>query len=229
MYYTLIPGRMLSSLSIQTSDRAVNLVSNFLLKQIHESQTLINGGAHLVAEQALVKLLRTELEFEWASAPVLALFQVHFIVRFCLYDDRLLTAVANHQRYLIEIAASGVRIRLNENNSNTNDTVVSADSRPHLELREFYRNLENLDAATEESVSGLLAGFWRKFRVSASDTGSDQESAFLVLGLNVDASWETIQARYRVLAQKHHPDRGGIEGDFIKIQAAYSLLKYKKG
>ena len=44
------------------------------------------------------------------------------------------------------------------------------------------------------------------------------------LNVNKDASAKEIKKSFRKLAQKHHPDRGGKEEDFKKINEAYDTL-----
>jgi curved DNA-binding protein len=44
------------------------------------------------------------------------------------------------------------------------------------------------------------------------------------LNVNKDASAKEIKKSFRKLAQKHHPDRGGQEADFKKINEAYETL-----
>jgi DnaJ-class molecular chaperone len=47
---------------------------------------------------------------------------------------------------------------------------------------------------------------------------------YSTLGLNKGASAEEIKKAYRTLAMKHHPDRGGDQSEFQKIQEAYATL-----
>jgi curved DNA-binding protein CbpA len=47
---------------------------------------------------------------------------------------------------------------------------------------------------------------------------------YRILGLNIDAEYEEIKAAYRILAQRHHPDKGGAAAEFILIQEAYDIL-----
>lgn len=44
------------------------------------------------------------------------------------------------------------------------------------------------------------------------------------LGINKNASAKEIKTAFRKLAQKHHPDRGGKEAEFKKINEAYETL-----
>ena len=51
-----------------------------------------------------------------------------------------------------------------------------------------------------------------------------RKEAFKILNLNENASPRTIKTQYYKMALKLHPDKGGDEEEFKKINAAYSLL-----
>ncbi len=53
----------------------------------------------------------------------------------------------------------------------------------------------------------------------------ERQQALAVLGLPPDATHQQIKRRYRELAKKHHPDRGGDPREMQRIIAAYELLK----
>ena len=52
----------------------------------------------------------------------------------------------------------------------------------------------------------------------------ERQQALAVLGLPSDATRQEIKRRYRELAKKYHPDRGGDQKEMRRIIAAYQLL-----
>jgi curved DNA-binding protein CbpA len=52
----------------------------------------------------------------------------------------------------------------------------------------------------------------------------DASSARRILGLSPGASEDEVKRAYRRLARQHHPDVGGDEEAFVRIQQAYDLL-----
>ena len=53
----------------------------------------------------------------------------------------------------------------------------------------------------------------------------ERQQALRVLGLPSNATQEQIKRRYRTLAKRHHPDRGGDQRQMQRIIAAYEFLK----
>ena len=45
-----------------------------------------------------------------------------------------------------------------------------------------------------------------------------------ILGLSGDESAKEIKAKFRSMAHKHHPDKGGIKHRYQAIQHAYDIL-----
>ncbi len=52
----------------------------------------------------------------------------------------------------------------------------------------------------------------------------ERQQALNVLGLPPNATPQQIKRRYRALAKKYHPDRGGDQRQMQRIIAAYELL-----
>ena|SRR6266581_8500857 len=52
----------------------------------------------------------------------------------------------------------------------------------------------------------------------------ERQQALNVLGLPPNATRQQIKRRYRALAKKHHPDKGGDQRQMQRIIAAYELL-----
>jgi len=47
---------------------------------------------------------------------------------------------------------------------------------------------------------------------------------YIELGLPTDCTIEDVKNKFRVLAQQHHPDKGGSEEHFKRIKLAYEIL-----
>lgn len=52
----------------------------------------------------------------------------------------------------------------------------------------------------------------------------ERQQALAILGLPPNASPEQIKRRYRMLAKRYHPDRGGDQRQMQRIVAAYECL-----
>jgi len=53
----------------------------------------------------------------------------------------------------------------------------------------------------------------------------ERQQALRVLGLPPNATPQQIKRRYRTLAKRYHPDRGGDQKEMQRIIAAYECLK----
>ena len=69
--------------------------------------------------------------------------------------------------------------------------------------------------------------FWQS-RANPARAMLERQQALNVLGLPANASRQQIKRRYRSLAKKYHPDRGGDRQQMMRIIAAYELLMKDK-
>jgi hypothetical protein len=145
-------------------------------------------------------------------ADHLSLFRCHFWLFHVLYvlRDEL------RQKQQAELYISPLVLQL--------QPYAPKQAAEHLEkpdpLKEYYLDLSHLEATTEEAVAALMQGTFKRI-----DAKPREAAALETLGLNTDASWDDIRHQYRLLAQRHHPDRGGNSERFQEIQSAIEVLK----
>ncbi len=65
--------------------------------------------------------------------------------------------------------------------------------------------------------------FWRS-EINPMHTFVQRQQALAVLGLPANATHDQIKRRYRALAKRYHPDRGGDQRQMQRIIAAYEFL-----
>lgn len=88
-----------------------------------------------------------------------------------------------------------------------------------------------IGAAVLAGVAGAWAGeaVTKKAFDAFFDGPADQRArlrkAYSVLGLDSNASPEQVGKRYKALALKHHPDKGGDHAKFIQVNAAYEVIR----
>ena len=154
--------------------------------------------------------------FSWSTEPTLGIFQKHFVVRHCLYRLQAEKCSTDSSDFRLQITPTIIQLKPTVSASD-NQLIVDDNS---IKLAEYYLNLTNLDNATSENVSKILANFWKNFHAY-----EDREIHLTQMGLSKHASWEQIQSRYRELAKQYHPDKGGDDKKFIKLRRAFEALK----
>lgn len=167
-----------------------------------------------------------------------ALFQKHFLTMNALYqlqislweEDTLYLEVSALRIHLetASIGATGSEpSHLNNTPQTTLEGVIEGSSKVVLPeqnrneaLRSYYLDWSHYNSADEASVKQLLNSFWKRFlnpeqRITALDTLEITDNA---------PSPATIKQQFRLLAAKHHPDKGGDPDSFIAIREAYEVL-----
>jgi DnaJ-domain-containing protein 1 len=142
------------------------------------------------------------------------LFRLHFRVFNALYQLR--DQLRAEQR--AELIISALRIELRPY-LRARPGLIVADP-----LRAYYLDLTQLETTTPEDVANLLNHFW-----ALVNGESELLEALRLLGLDRSADYGQIRRRYRQLASRHHPDRGGSTGRLQTINAAMDTLRRHYG
>ena len=143
----------------------------------------------------------------------MTMFKKHFMTMNALYQ---LQQELFADGYYLCITA--VRVSLHAIGEHA-DTLPAVDQ-GEAKLRDYYLDWSQFDNTSQRDVEKLLTFFWEKY--FALDK---QQQALDILGLSEDSSWQTIQQRYRQLAGRHHPDRGGDHARFIEVREAFEVLR----
>lgn len=177
-------------------------------------RALIETSPQGLSEHALLKQLREaypDLFPAQLFKDHLTLYRAHFLLFHLLYllRDELLVEQAG----LLQIDVLTVRCLP----YGAAGTQAIADADP---MAGYYLDLGNMAQTTAEEVDTLLGDFWGRYYAN-----SQRADALAVLGLCDPVDAECIQQRYRELAMKHHPDRGGETAVFARLQQAIALLR----
>ncbi|MFP4647645.1 MAG: DNA-J related domain-containing protein [Halorhodospira sp.] len=140
------------------------------------------------------------------------LFRAHFLLFHALYRLRPALAEAG---LALEIHCLSIRLRPMPSSGVTAGSLTTPDP-----VAAFYLDPANLEGMDNEAVARLIADGLRR-SMGSSD---EREAALQELGLGPEASRTEIRRRYRRLAMRHHPDRGGDTAKLQRINAAYRSL-----
>lgn len=140
------------------------------------------------------------------------LFRVHFTLFHVLY--RLRERLLAERRGELHISPLHIALY--------GCPLAPTDSRHlsgHDPLRDYYLDLKQLDNTSAADVDALLQDFWSRLA-----GGAQRGDALRVLGLDDPVDDETIKRRYRRLAMRLHPDRGGDGQRLREVNAAMAVL-----
>lgn len=181
-----------------------------------ELLALLHGAPDGISEFDLMKGL--ELHPAFADLPDdyrLRLFQKHFMIMHGLYTLQL--QLWYEEGIRLEISPLNARLYTDP------ETMTAADSElplPEDPLRSYYLDWQQLESTSAEDVRRLLEGF----AAQCADPDS-RRKAYDTLGLDFGADLVEVRARYRQLAARLHPDKGGDSEAFIAVRRAYELLR----
>ena len=181
---------------------------------IPEILSILHNHPQGITAHEILKALTSYVEFSSLSNDgQLSLFQRHFMVMNALYQ--LQQSLATETRQILEI--SPLHIQLYPINSPTKSEQIAQATSPALSA--YYLDWSNFKNTTEENVLALLDSFLRRY-----STEDQRMAAYQTLELKPSATIIEVTRRYRELAARHHPDKGGDIETFIRIRKAYETL-----
>ncbi len=144
-------------------------------------------------------------------ADSLSLFQSHFLLFHHLY--RLRDRLWEQGVATLEIHCLAIRL-IPYTPGQASGFPAGRDG-----LRDYYLDLKHLAETGKEEVEALLGGFWRRYLRQ-----DRRVEALAVLELSDPVDFDAIRRQYRLLAMRHHPDRGGDKKRFQQLAAAMEAL-----
>jgi hypothetical protein len=165
-----------------------------------------------LSEYQCLRLLH-ERGCAWYDLPFAdsgTMFNAHFGLFHVLYTLR--DAFLRERSGCLEINALSIRLAPYCN-------AGSAAPVHYDRLREYYLDLANLRETTADDVDEMIAAFWTRL-----EHREQRADALAELGLQDPVDEKTIKRRYRELAMKHHPDRGGSKEKLQVINGAMQRL-----
>lgn len=184
-------------------------------------QCVVDVADEPLSEYELIQVLNQQ---GWGlsinAADSLQLFTSHFLVFNALYQLQI-DYWEKQERYL-EITALSISLHKKvEKNTGieSNNTWLNVYTE-EAALRDYYLDFSQLENATEGSVNKLINQFWERY--IASDESSEALDFF---SLEHPVTAKEIKQRYRSLAMKHHPDRGGDPQAFQRVNWAFGVLQ----
>ena len=196
--------------------RSSNKQKNHLIEPL---KCLLETAQQPVSEYEVLQQLQ---QLGWLqpidTRDTLSLYGAHFLIYNGLYQLR---EYYSARGTALEISALSIQLI---NCKNVDKPFVSTQLESEA-LREYYLDWSNLDEASDASVSALLDSFWQGFV-----SNDDYNDALRVLAIDSSLADEPInyvyiKKRYRQLAMKHHPDRGGDAATFQRIQSAFAIVQ----
>ncbi|MCG8312568.1 MAG: DnaJ domain-containing protein [Pseudomonadales bacterium] len=148
----------------------------------------------------------------------LSSFRKNFLVMHALYQ--LQEDLIQDEMYL---DIGQVEISLHPLSQHNGQNIAQGGDR---KVRDYYFDWKNYFHTDRAAVDELLQSFWQRYHQLESRNLGKVSLALQCLGFedNKNIDWRDIKQRYRELAHKLHPDRGGSPEKFIELREAYEVL-----
>lgn len=170
-----------------------------------------------LSEYELLRALERTDQAAFARAPFdnnLALFHAHFLLFNALY--RLADRLAATGAAWLEIDVLCIMLRSGAAGGSSQPQALA---RPDP-LRAYYLDIHQLATTDAQQVADWLGDFWMRYFSLES-----RAAALAVLGLADPVDAQVVRRRYRELAMRLHPDRGGDAESFSRLMSARQLLE----
>lgn len=204
--------------STSIAETRMQTLNRYLTPILHELERFMQCYP-LSNEHQIIKHLQTQKisPFETFSlADSKDLFNAHFLCMHALYQLKKQYQLS--QKYRLVISAIQIqRITINEVKALSESSPTSLDSTDPLES--YYLNSKHYFDTQKAQIEGMLTSFWQKYLAQ-----DEKNAALAVLNLPANADAKMVKTRYLQLVQKHHPDKGGSNQAFNKIQQAKTVL-----
>lgn len=130
------------------------------------------------------------------------------IVTFRILGGKFIVTMMNYTPGFIELLKREVRALHRQYNPSTKEWVIDKNYLTRIKL--------------------LAEHYFTEVRVLEEKGPSRYDTAYGVLELSQDCSDGEIKKAYRKLVVRHHPDKGGENEYFLRIQNAYEILSDAK-
>ena len=189
------------------SDKNQSISKAFLLAL----QVELENNPEGIGEYDLMVNLKSQGYFDFLSQPALPheLFQAHFFLFHSLY--LLNNIFLEKQSFLLSIHTLKIQLLPYQKGENA----IQQDDK----LKSYYLDFSHLENTTEDDIYNMLTSFWNNLNRFESRGAALEE-----LGLKDPVEDKEIKRKYRRLAMKHHPDRGGDANKLQKINDALASL-----
>jgi hypothetical protein len=183
--------------------------------------TLIQAQPQGLSEHSLMKQLSANGYPHFTpSLDPLAMFQSHFLLFHLLYrlaDDWRQQGHGELHIHCLRIALQSEQPR-------------SAGLIHDDPIKRYYLDYQHYISTQTEEVVALLNQFWQGFSAQADERALQTAKHTLELDPHTPHTLADINRQYRLLSQRHHPDRGGDTAHFQKINQSAQILRqhYKK-
>lgn len=174
-------------------------------------QVLCERAGSLAIHQLLQQVKKRYTIPPLDSDAQVAVYKLNWLIMNALYQ---LQTDFYQQGYYLHISTLDIHLEALSDNANAEVKPSSNEA-----LRDYYLDWRRFSETSKEQVEDLLAGMWR---YAISDEKA--QNAYTILGLEPHTTIAQVRKRYRHLASRYHPDKGGTAEEFMQVREAYEII-----